>query len=115
MAFGVIAADGTPVYGPTAIYVAPDAQLGQAEGPFLAPADVLLTDARYRSKQAATTVDPFVAVYGANIDFAQKGPLAVLTGGHAQAGGHLHGRQRQHRRCPPPAPTRFPRSATRRP
>ena len=29
-----------------------------AEGPFVAPADVLLTDARYRSKQAATTERP---------------------------------------------------------
>jgi hypothetical protein len=77
MAFGMIAADGTPVYGPTAIYVAPT-PTDPAEGPFVAPADVLLTDARYRSKQAATTTDPFVAVYGADVKFAKKGKYAVL-------------------------------------
>ena len=44
MAFGMINQDGTPVYGPTAIYVAPTPG-DPAEGPFLAPADVLLTEA----------------------------------------------------------------------
>ena len=78
MAFGMIGPDGTPVYGPTAIYVAPTPN-DPAEGPFVAPADVLLTDARYRSKQAATTEDPFVAVYGANVEFPKKGPYAVLA------------------------------------
>ena len=74
----MIAADGTPVYGPTAIYVAPTPG-DPAEGPFVAPADVLLTDARYRSKQAATTEDPFVAVYGADVEFPKKGQYAVLA------------------------------------
>jgi hypothetical protein len=78
MAFGMIASDGTPVYGPTAVYVAPTPG-AQAEGPFVAPADVLLTDKRYRSKQAATTTDPFVAVYGADVKFAKKGKYAVLA------------------------------------
>ena len=78
MAFGMIAADGTPVYGPTAIYVAPTPD-AKAEGPFVAPADVLLTDKRYRSKQAATTTDPFVAVYGADVKFAKQGKYAVLA------------------------------------
>jgi hypothetical protein len=78
MAFGMIASDGTPVYGPTAVYVAPTPD-AKAEGPFVAPADVLLTDKRYRSKQAATTTDPFVAVYGADVKFAKKGKYAVLA------------------------------------
>jgi hypothetical protein len=78
MAFGVIAEDGTPVYGPTAIYVAPDPG-APAEGPFVAPADVLMTEARYRSKQAATTQDPFVAVYGADVKFAKNGQYSVLA------------------------------------
>ena len=78
MAFGMINKDGTPVYGPTAVYVAPTPG-DPAEGPFLAPADVLLTDARYRSKQAATTEDPFVAVYGADVEFPKRGPYAVLA------------------------------------
>ncbi len=78
MAFGVIAKDGTPVYGQTAIYVAPTPSK-PAEGPFVAPADVLLTQARYRSEQAAKTSDPFVAVYGAQVPFAKKGSYAVLS------------------------------------
>jgi hypothetical protein len=79
MAFGMINTDGTPVYGPTAIYVAPNPG-APAEGPFVAPADVLLTDKRYRSKQAATTADPFVAVYGAaDVKFAKKGQYSVLA------------------------------------
>ena len=78
MAFGVIGQDGKPVYGPTAIYVAP-APGEPAEGPFVAPADVLLTDARYRSKQAATEQDPFAAIYAANVDFPKRGEYAVLS------------------------------------
>ena len=78
MAFGVIGADGKPVYGPTAIYVAPT-PTDPAEGPFVAPADVLLTDARYRSKQAATEQDPFAAIYAANVKFPKRGQYAVLS------------------------------------
>jgi hypothetical protein len=78
MAFGMIGSDGLPVYGPTAVYVAPTPD-ATAEGPFVAPADVLLTDARYRSKQAATTEDPFVAVYGAEVKFRKRGQYAVLA------------------------------------
>src|SRR4051812_17245417 len=89
MAFGMIAQDGSPVYGPTAVYVAPNPG-APAEGPFLAPADVLLTEKRYRSKQAATTTDPFVAVYGADIKFPKKGKYAVL-GVTKKADGSLTG------------------------
>lgn len=78
MAFGVIGTDGKPVYGPTAIYVAPTPG-DPAEGPFVAPADVLLTEARYRSKQAATEQDPFAAIYAANVDFPKRGQYAVLS------------------------------------
>src|SRR3954451_13015252 len=78
MAFGMIGQDGTPVYGPTAVYVAPTPN-DPAVGPFVAPADVLLTDKRYQSKQAATTADPFVAVYGADPEFPKRGKYAVLA------------------------------------
>ena len=78
MAFGMIGEDGMPVYGPTAVYVAPTPG-DPAEGPFLAPADVLLTEPRYRSKQAATTEDPFAAVYGADVQFPKRGQFAVLA------------------------------------
>ncbi len=78
MAFGVIGTDGTPVYGPTAVYVAP-APGEPALGPFVAPADVLLTDKRYRSKQAATEQDPFAAIYAAEVDFPERGQYSVLS------------------------------------
>ena len=107
MAFGMIAPDGTPVYGPTAVYVAPTPD-DPAEGPFLAPADVLLTEARYRSKQAATTEDPFVAVYAGDVEFSKKGDYAVLaatkqpdgslTGATSQVKVVEHGRRARSRR-----------------
>jgi hypothetical protein len=78
LAFGVIAKDGVPVYGKTAVYVAPTPS-DPAEGPFVAPADVLLTLPRYRSKQAALTTDPFFAVYGAAVPFSKSGKYSVLT------------------------------------
>ncbi len=88
MAFGVIAEDGMPVYGPTAVYVAPEPG-APAEGPFVAPADVLMTDARYRSKQAATTEDPFVAVYGADVKFSGNGKYSVLSVTQRAEGGFV--------------------------
>jgi hypothetical protein len=86
MAFGMINDDGTPVYGPTAVYVAPTPG-DPAEGPFLAPADVLLTEARYRSEQAAKTEDPFVAVYAADVEFPKRGQYAVLAATKLPDGG----------------------------
>ncbi|MBE2318166.1 hypothetical protein DVA67_019450 [Solirubrobacter sp. CPCC 204708] len=78
MAFGVIGQDGLPVYGPTAVYIAPTPD-SPAEGPFVAPADVLLTDARYRSKQAATEDSPFAAIYAAQVRFPKRGQYSVLS------------------------------------
>jgi hypothetical protein len=78
LAFGVIDDQGQFVYGQTAVYVAPTPQ-EPAKGPFLAPADVLVTEGRYRSKQAATEADPFAAVYQAQIPFSRKGQWAILT------------------------------------
>jgi hypothetical protein len=77
-AFGVIDQQGQFVYGPSAVYIAPDPNK-PAQGPFPAPADVLLTQPRYRSQQAATEADPFAAVYEANVRFPRKGPYAVLV------------------------------------
>ena len=77
-AFGMIDDQGQFVYGPTAVYVAPDP--GQpAKGPFPAPADVLITEGRYRSRQAAEETDPFAAVYESQVRFDKKGPWAVLV------------------------------------
>jgi hypothetical protein len=77
-AFGVIDKQGQFVYGPTAVYVAPDPGK-PAQGPFPAPADVLITEGRYRSRQAAEETDPFAAVYQAQVKFDKKGPWAVLV------------------------------------
>jgi hypothetical protein len=78
LAFGVIDDQGQFVYGQTAVYVAPTPE-EPAKGPFLAPADVLVTEGRYRSKQAATEADPFAAVYQAHVPFDGKGTWSVLA------------------------------------
>ena len=78
IAFGVIDNQGQPVYGPTAVYVAQKPGR-RAAGPFLAPADVLLTQPRYRSKQAALGSDPFAAVYAAQVPFPRAGKWYVLV------------------------------------
>ena len=78
LAFGMIDDQGQFVYGPTVVYVAPTPD-DPAEGPFVAPADVLVTEGRYRSRQAAEETDPFAAVYQAKVPFSQKGPYAVLA------------------------------------
>jgi hypothetical protein len=78
VAFGVIDQNAGFLYGKTALYVArgPNAK---AAGPYVAPADVLVTDAPYRSEQAATETDPFAAVYAAQVPFAKPGGYAVMA------------------------------------
>ena len=78
IAFGVIDDKSGFVYGKTALYVARGAD-ARAEGPYPAPADVLVTQGRYRSKQAATEQDPFAAVYAAQVPFERPGKYAILA------------------------------------
>jgi hypothetical protein len=78
LAFGVIDNEGQFVYGRTAVYVA-QSPADPAKGPFVAPADVLVTEGRYRSRQAASESDPFAAVYAAQVPFDRKGPWSILT------------------------------------
>jgi hypothetical protein len=78
LAFGMIDDAGQFVYGPTVVYLAPTPD-DPAEGPFAAPADILVTEGRYRSRQAAEESDPFAAVYESQVRFDQKGPWAVLV------------------------------------
>jgi hypothetical protein len=78
LAFGVIDDQGQFVYGKTAVYVAPTPD-APAKGPFVAPADVLVTQPAYRSKQAATEQDPFAAIYAAQVPFRRKGAYSVLV------------------------------------
>jgi hypothetical protein len=86
--FGVIGQDGKAIYGPSAIYIAPTPN-EPAQGPFVAPADILLTAPRYRSEQAARETDPFAAVYAADVKFDKAGPWAVLV--MTRNGGRLVG------------------------
>ncbi|HKH16141.1 MAG TPA: hypothetical protein VKA57_01340 [Solirubrobacteraceae bacterium] len=78
VAFGVIDPNAGFLYGKTALYVArsPGAK---AKGPYVAPADVLVTDPPYRSQQAATESDPFAAVYAAQVPFGRSGNHSVLA------------------------------------
>jgi len=78
LAFGMIDEQGQFVYGPTAVYVAPTPD-EPARGPFVAPADVLVTEGRYRSQQAAQESDPFAAVYQSRVRFNRPGTWAVLA------------------------------------
>jgi hypothetical protein len=78
VAFGVIDDQSGFVYGKTALYVAPTPE-SPAKGPYVAPADVLVTEAPYRSQQAATEADPFAAVYAAQVPFSKAGQYAVMA------------------------------------
>ena len=78
VAFGVIDQQAGFLYGKTALYYA-KTPTSPAKGPFVAPADVLVTDAPYRSEQAATEADPFAAVYAAEVPFRQPGKYSVMA------------------------------------
>ena len=86
LAFGVIDGKGQFVYGQTAVYVSRGPGK-PAQGPYLAPADVLLTKPAYRSKQAATEQDPFSAIYAAQVPFRSPGRWTVLVA--TKQGGRL--------------------------
>jgi hypothetical protein len=72
LAFGLLDENLRFAYGKTVVYVAPRGG-GDVIGPVAAPADVLLTQARYRSRQAATDKDPFAAIYAAELDLRKPG------------------------------------------
>jgi hypothetical protein len=78
VAFGVIDDQAGFVYGKTALYVAPRPG-SPAKGPYVALADVLVTEAPYRSQQAATEADPFAAVYAAQVPFSKPGQYTVMA------------------------------------
>jgi hypothetical protein len=78
LAFGMIDDQGQFVYGPSVVYMAPTPD-APARGPFAAPADVLVTEGRYRSRQAAEETDPFAAVYQSQVRFNRPGDWSVLA------------------------------------
>ena len=77
LAFGVLDENVQFVYGDTVIYLA-SPKSGDVTGPFPAPADVLVTEERYRSQQAATEKDPFAAVYSAELELDAPGVWQAL-------------------------------------
>jgi hypothetical protein len=79
LAFGLLDTNRKFAYGKTVVYIQRRDGSGEIEGPIAAPADILVTQPRYRSQQAAEETDPFAAVYEANVRFDQKGPWAVLV------------------------------------
>ncbi len=78
LSFGVIDGENRFVYAPTVVYVATSTKAG-AIGPFAAPADLLVTDPPFRSRQAASEKDPFAAVYTTEIDAEKPGTYRVLV------------------------------------
>ena len=78
LAFGVIDPKTGFVYGKTAVYVARTAS-DRAQGPFPAPADLLVTDGRFRSRTAASEDDPFAAIYSTSLELARPGNYSVLV------------------------------------
>lgn len=78
IAFGLLDSEQKFNYGATVVYVAPY-KGGAVKGPYAAPADVLLTDPKYRSAQAATEDSSFSAIYEAEVPFAKPGVYKVLT------------------------------------
>jgi hypothetical protein len=77
LAFGVLDENVKFVYGKTVVYLQPEG--GEVQGPIAAPADLLLTQPRYRSRQAATEKDPFVASYEAMVDISKTGIHRALV------------------------------------
>jgi hypothetical protein len=78
LAFGLIDDENKLVYGKTAVYVAPTPN-GQAQGPFLAPADSLVTEPQFRSQNAAAETDAIAAIYAAEVPLEKPGKAAVLA------------------------------------
>ncbi len=78
LAFGLIDPDTGFLYAPTVVYLA-QRENAPALGPFVAPADLLVTDSPYRSQTAATEKDPFAAIYEASVSIPRPGRYFVLA------------------------------------
>jgi hypothetical protein len=80
VAFGVLDGGNRFVYGPTALYVGRSPESKEISGPYAAPADLLVTEAPFRSQQAATEEDPFAAVYQSDaVEFEEPGKHFALV------------------------------------
>jgi hypothetical protein len=88
LAFGLLDGNNTFVYAPTAVYLAPTPG-DPAQGPFLAPADSLVTEPVFRSKQAVLEGDAIASIYSSEIRLPGPGRYAILA--LTQAGNELFG------------------------
>ncbi len=88
LAFGLISAEQRFAYGQTVVYLQRRSG-GPIAGPIAAPADVLVTEKRYRSQQAASEKDPFAAVYEAELPLRRPGIYNVLVVSDQQGGGRI--------------------------
>src|SRR3954452_22309967 len=79
LAFGLLDASQRFAYGKTVVYLQRRDSNAPIEGPIAAPADVLVTEPRYRSQQAASEKDPFAAIYHADVKTPKAGIYNVLT------------------------------------
>ena len=78
LAFGVIDQEQKFVYGPTAVYLA-EKPNQPARGPFLAPADSLVTEDQFKSAQSATEGSSIAAIYSADVELPKPGRWSVLV------------------------------------
>ena len=78
LAFGLLDDELHFVYGKTVVYLQPRGG-GTITGPFAAPADVLVTEPKYRSQQAASEKDPFAAIYTADVPVPRAGIYNALA------------------------------------
>lgn len=78
VAFGLLSRSNEVLYAPTAVYVARTPS-SPAQGPFLAPADSLVTDAPYKSQTAAGEDDPYASIYAADLPLPKDGDWSLLT------------------------------------
>jgi hypothetical protein len=78
LAFGVIDAKNNFLYGRTAVYIA-SSRNSPARGPYIAPADTLLTKPAFRSQTSASESDPIAAIYAATVPFAKAGKQTMLV------------------------------------
>jgi hypothetical protein len=78
LAFGLLDSSRKFAYGKTVVYVQRRGG-GKISGPIAAPADVLVTQPRYRSEQAASEKSPFAAIYEAQVPTPKPGIYNVLA------------------------------------
>ena len=78
LAFGMLTEDNKLLYGKSAVYVA-RRRGGRARGPYPAPADPMVTEPRFRSRQGASVSDRTAAIYDARVPFPRRGRYSLLV------------------------------------